>query len=42
MLTKTDFVDLVPHAGDMCLLDGVVAWDGAKILDWYKGQSPVR
>ena len=31
MLTKTDFVDLVPHAGDMCLLDGVVAWDAAAI-----------
>ncbi|SEN52313.1 Predicted 3-hydroxylacyl-ACP dehydratase, HotDog domain [Luteibacter sp. UNCMF331Sha3.1] len=31
MLTKTDFVDLVPHAGDMCLLDGVVAWDAGSI-----------
>jgi predicted hotdog family 3-hydroxylacyl-ACP dehydratase len=31
MLAKTDFVDLVPHAGDMCLLDGVVAWDDASI-----------
>jgi predicted hotdog family 3-hydroxylacyl-ACP dehydratase len=31
MLAKTDFVDLIPHAGDMCLLDGVVAWDASSI-----------
>jgi len=27
MLEKTDFIDLIPHAGTMCLLDGVIAWD---------------
>ncbi|MDF3982833.1 phosphotransferase [Luteibacter sp. PPL201] len=27
MLEKSDFLDLVPHAGDMCLLDGVVSFD---------------
>jgi predicted hotdog family 3-hydroxylacyl-ACP dehydratase len=31
MLAKTDFIDLIPHAGDMCLLDAVVAWDDATI-----------
>jgi predicted hotdog family 3-hydroxylacyl-ACP dehydratase len=31
MLAKTDFIDLIPHAGDMCLLDGVVAWDDTTI-----------
>ena len=31
MLAKTDFVDLIPHAGDMCLLDGVLAWDDTSI-----------
>ena len=27
MLPKTDWQQLVPHAGTMCLLDAVVAWD---------------
>lgn len=31
MLAKTDFIDLMPHAGDMCLLDGVVSFDDAGI-----------
>lgn len=31
MLVKTDFIDLIPHAGDMCLLDGVLAWDDTSI-----------
>lgn len=31
MLARTDFIDLIPHAGDMCLLDGVVAWDDTSI-----------
>lgn len=31
MLNKTDFVDLIPHAGDMCLLDGVVGWDASTL-----------
>ena len=26
------FADILAH-------DGVVAWDGARILDWYKGQT---
>ncbi|HVI56582.1 MAG TPA: phosphotransferase [Luteibacter sp.] len=31
MLAKNDFIDLIPHAGDMCLLDSVVAWDETSI-----------
>jgi len=31
MLAKTDFIDLIPHAGGMCLLDGVLAWDDTTI-----------
>ncbi|UPG96789.1 phosphotransferase [Luteibacter aegosomatissinici] len=31
MLAKDEFVALVPHAGDMCLLDGVVAFDETTI-----------
>jgi predicted hotdog family 3-hydroxylacyl-ACP dehydratase len=27
MLPKTDWADLIPHAGSMCLLDAVQAWD---------------
>lgn len=26
-LKRADFCDLIPHAGDMCLLDEVVDWD---------------
>src|SRR5678815_5117757 len=27
MLDKTDWAPLIPHAGAMCLLDAVLAWD---------------
>lgn len=27
MLERTDWAHLIPHAGDMCLLDAVLAWD---------------
>ena len=27
MLPKTDWAQLIPHAGSMCLLDAVVRWD---------------
>lgn len=30
-MTKTDIAGMIPHAGAMCLLDGVVHWDCAKI-----------
>ncbi|MCW8808046.1 MAG: phosphotransferase [Rhodanobacter sp.] len=31
MLDKTEFAPLIPHAGSMCLLDGVLAWDATTI-----------
>lgn len=30
-LTRADIARLIPHAGAMCLLDGVAAWDDASI-----------
>ncbi|MBB3226369.1 putative hotdog family 3-hydroxylacyl-ACP dehydratase [Luteibacter sp. Sphag1AF] len=27
MLDKTDWIDLIPHAADMCLVDTVLSWD---------------
>ena len=31
MLPKTDWAPLIPHAGTMCLLDAVQAWDASTI-----------
>jgi predicted hotdog family 3-hydroxylacyl-ACP dehydratase len=31
MLERTDWAHLIPHAGGMCLLDAVLAWDAANI-----------
>jgi predicted hotdog family 3-hydroxylacyl-ACP dehydratase len=31
MLAKTDWAQLIPHQGAMCLLDAVLAWDAASI-----------
>ncbi|OZB61474.1 MAG: phosphotransferase [Lysobacterales bacterium 14-68-21] len=31
MSAETDFASLIPHAGRMCLLDEVLAWDEATI-----------
>ena len=31
MLTRADIEGLIPHAGAMCLLDGVLHWDAATI-----------
>jgi len=31
MLDKTDWAHLIPHAGTMCLLDAVLAWDDRSI-----------
>ena len=31
MLDKTDWARLIPHAGAMCLLDAVLAWDERSI-----------
>jgi predicted hotdog family 3-hydroxylacyl-ACP dehydratase len=30
-LSKADIAGMIPHAGAMCLLDGVTEWDAAKI-----------
>ena len=30
-MTRADIAGLIPHAGPMCLLDGVVHWDGDRI-----------
>lgn len=43
MLSKADFIDLIPHAGDMCLLDGVVSHDDTSIHATSHGHtSPVH
>jgi predicted hotdog family 3-hydroxylacyl-ACP dehydratase len=46
MLPKADFIDLIPHAGDMCLLDGVIAWDDTTIhatsISHVLGTHPLR
>ena len=31
MLDRNDWAHLIPHAGGMCLLDAVVAWDATRI-----------
>lgn len=46
MLTRTEFAPLIPHAGSMCLLDGVLAWDAATIHavseSHARGDHPLR
>lgn len=41
MLPKTDWAHLIPHAGSMCLLDGVVAWDAQTIHAVTEGHARV-
>jgi len=31
MLERTDWAQLIPHAGEMCLLDAVLAWDATTL-----------
>jgi len=31
VMTRADIARLIPHAGTMCLLDGVVRWDATQI-----------
>ena len=31
LIGKARVAQLIPHAGAMCLLDGVLAWDGARV-----------
>ncbi|HET6430639.1 phosphotransferase [Dyella sp.] len=39
MLDKTEFAPLIPHAGSMCLLDGVLAWDATSIHAMSEGHA---
>ncbi len=41
MLPKTDWAPLIPHAGTMCLLDAVQAWDASKIHAVSAGHARV-
>ena len=31
LISKTEIATMIPHTGAMCLLDGVIEWDAAKI-----------
>jgi len=31
LMTRDDLAALIPHAGTMCLLDGVLSWDDSRI-----------
>ena len=31
MLARTDWAPLIPHAGEMCLLDAVLGWDASML-----------
>ena len=46
MLSKTEIAKLIPHAGAMCLLDGVVRWDSERIRCVSRGhrdmENPLR
>ncbi|RAN75326.1 phosphotransferase [Bacillus sp. SRB_336] len=39
MLDKTDWAHLIPHAGTMCLLDAVLAWDQQTIHAVSEGHA---
>ena len=39
MLPKTDWVHLIPHAGAMCLLDAVQAWDEQTVHATSEGHT---
>jgi len=41
MLPKTDWASLIPHAGTMCLLDAVQAWDASTIHAVSAGHARV-
>ncbi len=46
MLPKADWAPLIPHAGTMCLLDAVQAWDAGTIhatsTGHARGDNPLR
>ncbi len=41
MLAKTDWAQLIPHQGAMCLLDAVLAWDATTIHATSSGHASV-
>ena len=41
MLPKTDWAPLIPHAGSMCLLDEVCAWDERSIHAQSAGHTRI-
>ena len=41
MLNKTDWGHLIPHAGSMCLLDAVAAWDDTTIHAVTNGHARI-
>ena len=46
LLTKEDVAAMIPHAGDMCLLDGVLMWDADGIscisASHHRRDNPLR
>ncbi len=46
MLSKPDWVELIPHAGTMCLLDRVLAWNASTLHavaeSHAEGANPLR
>jgi predicted hotdog family 3-hydroxylacyl-ACP dehydratase len=46
MITKEGIVGMIPHAGDMCLLDGVLNWDAEVIrcisASHHSARNPLR
>ncbi|GGY32174.1 phosphotransferase [Rhodanobacter panaciterrae] len=42
MLPKTDWASLIPHAGTMCLLDAVQAWDASTIHAVSAGHARIE
>ena len=39
LISKAEIARLIPHAGSMCLLDGVLAWDATKIKCFSRTHS---
>lgn len=46
MVTKEGIAAMIPHAGDMCLLDGVLTWDAGSIrcisASHHSPRNPLR
>jgi len=46
LVSRAEIAGLIPHGGDMCLLDGVLQWDAKRILcvsrSHRSGENPLR